>query len=113
MTYGLKEYKELLEKQLKLSKYDSPVWMSQAEQNAWLEGVHSTALYALEMLPQMTIPGFLQKWTSLHFNVEINYLVDCYELVVLKDGDVYAGPFLSDTIENCFILATEELELVK
>lgn len=50
--YGLKEYKELLEKQLKLTQYDAPIYMSQAEQDAWVEGVHSTALYALEMLPE-------------------------------------------------------------
>lgn len=53
MTYGLKEYKELLEKQVKLTQHDSPIYMSQAEQDAWLEGVRSTALYALEILPEI------------------------------------------------------------
>lgn len=51
MTYGLKEYKELLEKQLKITVLDAPVDLSYQEVYAWCIGVHSTALYALEMLP--------------------------------------------------------------
>lgn len=47
----LQEYKNLLEKQLKLTQNDAPIYMSQAEQDAWVKGVRSTALYALEMLP--------------------------------------------------------------
>lgn len=51
--YGLKEYKELLEKQLKLRQHDAPSYMIPSEQLAWVMGVHSTALYALEMLPEI------------------------------------------------------------
>jgi len=63
----LKEYKELLEKQLKLTQLDSPIYMSQAEQDAWLAGVHSTALYALEMFPysndyEYTVLDNLKGW---------------------------------------------------
>lgn len=54
MTYGLKEYKELLEKQLKLRENDAPIYMIPAEKLAWVVGVHSTALYALEMLPEVS-----------------------------------------------------------
>lgn len=35
----LREYKDLLEKQLKTNQYDAPIYMSQAEQDAWVEGV--------------------------------------------------------------------------
>lgn len=51
--YGLTEYKELLEKQLKLRQHDAPSYMTPSEQLAWMMGVHSTALYALEMLPEI------------------------------------------------------------
>ena len=52
IEYGLKEYKELLEKQLRLTVEEAPIYLSYAGQHAWLMGVHSTALYAIEMLPQ-------------------------------------------------------------
>jgi len=50
--YGIKEYKQLIEKQLALTVDDAPINLSYAGQHAWLMGVHSTALYALEMLPE-------------------------------------------------------------
>lgn len=50
----LKEYKELLEKQLKVTANDAPTsFCTHAEETAWVQGVKSTALYALEMLPQV------------------------------------------------------------
>lgn len=54
MTYGLKEYKQLLENQLKLTVQDAPINFSNEKKRAWCVGVRSTALYALEMLPQIS-----------------------------------------------------------
>lgn len=54
MTYGLKEYKQLLENQLRLTVQDAPINFSNEEKYAWCVGVHSTALYAVEMLPQIS-----------------------------------------------------------
>lgn len=53
MNYAseLQEYKELLEKQLKVTVDDAPITLSYSGQHAWVMGVKSTALYALEMLP--------------------------------------------------------------
>lgn len=49
----LKKYKELLEKQLKVTVDYAPIDLSYNGQHAWVMGVKSTALYALEMLPEI------------------------------------------------------------
>lgn len=53
----LQEYKELLEKQLKVTVDDAPITLSYSGQHAWVMGVKSTALYALEMLPDVETVG--------------------------------------------------------
>lgn len=51
--YGLKEYKDLLEVELKrMNDTFAPIEMGKDEAYAWAEGVRSTILWCLEMLPE-------------------------------------------------------------
>lgn len=54
MNYGLKEYKELLEKEIKkMNDTYAPIEMGKDEAYAWAQGVESTLQWCLEMLPEI------------------------------------------------------------
>lgn len=59
MSYGLKQYKELLEKELlKFQKQDAhhrygPITMSEEQGVAYVQATKETLLWCLEMLPEI------------------------------------------------------------
>lgn len=53
--------------------------------------------------------NFLNKWTTLHYSVEILYVVTGYEVSILQDGNDFEGPFFGKTIEEAFLKAQKEI----
>jgi hypothetical protein len=43
--------------------------------------------------------GFIERWTTLHYGVEIIYIVDGYSLEILHDENLAFGPFYGEAFK--------------
>lgn len=59
----------------------------------------------MNIIPRMSdtdILNWLDSWHTLHHTVEALYVVDGYEVSIIRDGNLYAGPYKGKTLREAY-----------